>query len=395
MEITNKPGRSFQLIGLSVLCMSAVLGTAGCGELDPAAEDEAIATTEQAIDANWRPWFALPTQTGGFAGDSAVCDAHTFQGNYVVFGRAATGFGVANRFRMSIVERLAPPTPWASLGSATFNSKPACAVLDGLYDLPQNLWNYQKAIVGRSSAQNTLNRYMIRIVKLPPTSPIMPSTVLGWTQISTDTFASAPAAAVAIGISGGTLIVCGRKSDNRLYCNMNVLFVDNTEMPFNQFNWQGYFQLPAMPTGWTPQGDPAIADTTPWLSRVTITTRATNAGQTRFYQMDWDGTTFGTWNQITTVTSGIGSDPGSSVDIINSWGQTIFYRGTDGKIYQGSGLGTVGWSFSPLNNANNTGFSGAPSAAGSLSGWEGENVVVGKKNSQFQTASPCPNPNAC
>lgn len=93
----------------------------------------------------------------------------------------------------------------------------------------------------------------------------------------------------------------------------------------------------------------------------------------------------------------ISSDPALSVDIINGWGATLVFRGSDSKLYEASGLGTVGWSFAAINAAagTNSGFTGTPAMAGSLDGWEGENIVFAKKGGQFQNASPCPTFGGC
>ena len=90
--------------------------------------------------------------------------------------------------------------------------------------------------------------------------------------------------------------------------------------------------------------------------------------------------------------AGVGGDPAISVDLRNGgYIQNTYVRGADGIMYEAESLGPFVGPATPMINNNNSGFSGAPSAAGNLDGWEGNHVVVGRKNGQFHTASPCPN----
>jgi len=371
------------------VCLSALLGAAGCSaEFEAPREEGTIKTEKQAIwGGGWREFTAFPTQTGGFAGDSAVCDAFTFQGGFVAFGRSAS----TNRFRMSITERLLPTTAWADLSTQTFNSKPGCAPLDGLYDLPQGQWNYQKAVVGKNSSTN---QYMIRVVKLGPSSPIVPQTIQTWTSISTAQYVTAPAVTLSTHLNNGPrrgrLAVVGRRSNGRFYVHLNEIDDTNPSQPFNNGNWQSAVQLPALPGTWVAQGDPAVVDSTLVFDGITIMTRATNGGQTRLYAMIWRGPSGFTspWTQEWTLTAG--ADPAISWDWINMT-QTVFARGSGGAIYEADSMGAEIDPFTLLVNQNNTGFIGAPSAVGNLDGWEGNHVLVTRKSdNQFYWASPCP-----
>jgi hypothetical protein len=368
------------------VCLSALLGT-GCGvELEAPRDEGTIRTERQALmGGGWRDFLALPSQSGGFAGDSAVCDAYTFQGGFVAFGRSAE----TGRFRMSITERLIPATAWADVGTQQFNAKPGCAPLDGVYDLPQSQWSYQKAIVGKS---NFTNQYLIRIQKLGPSSPIVPETIQNWTSISSSTYSSAPAVVLSTHlISGprrGRLAVVGRRSNGRLYVHLNELNDANPGQPFSNSNWQPAAQAPALPSGWSAQGDPAVVDGSIIWNAITIMTRATSGSQTRLYGIFWYGPTygFGSWVNMSTLTSG--ADPA-----ISWWNyplQTVFVRGSGGAIYEADGLGPGIDPFTALVNDNNSGFVGAPSAAGNLTSWEGNHVVVARRSdNQFYWASPC------
>jgi hypothetical protein len=385
---------------LGALLSAAAFGTLGCSADAPAPVEE-TGTTTQALGGNWRAFAQLPNQSGGFIGSPAVCNAFNNAGAFIAFGRASN-----NVFRYSLTERLFPSTAWANLGTQTFNSKPACAVLDDLYFDPPHC--YKKVVVGRSGSGAWLNRYLIRTIRVlpgpvdPETNFPLPTTVelmTNWNPIGTTTWSSAPAAAVG----GGALNVCGRRSDNRIWCAASLLDQEDSDFPYTG-TWLAPVQAPALPSPWTAQGDPAIANTEPWLATMTVAVRATRSfpSQTRLFSIsfDPDSGTFGGWFEFPTGTLGISSDPAMDVDKTRGWfdGATIFFRGTDNKIYEASGTANLGWSpFSAINAASNTntGWSGPPGAAGSLDGWEGFHVVVAPKNGQFHASSPCPIEGGC
>jgi hypothetical protein len=339
----------------------------------------------------------MVTQAGGFVGGPAVCNGFNAQGTWLAVGRASN-----NKFRWSIAERLQPQTAWADLGFTTFSSKPACAPLDELWQ--GNPYNYEKALFGKHA---TNGRYYVRIMKVPPglpdpitnnPLPTVPSTVLSWTSISTETWTSAPAATVA----GDALVVCGRRTVagvDAVWCKSNPLAPAQAD-PFNNANWAAAIKAPALPSPWTAQGDPAVANTYPWLGGVTVAVRATrvNPAQTRIYFTVWTGSQFNAWTQFPTGAIGVAADdPAMDVDVLTFAGATLAFRGTDSKLYEGTGLGTVGWTFAAIAAAGNTntGWTGSPALAGSLNGVEGGHVVLGTKSSQFYVAGPCPDPMSC
>jgi hypothetical protein len=388
-------------VHLHALLAMAAFGTAGCGT-DPGVPIEKTATTTQALGGNWRAFQQLPTQSGGFNGSPAVCNAFNNAGAFVAFGRSTS----TSRFRFSLSERIFPATAWADMGTQTFSSKPACAVLDDLYFNPPHC--YKKVVVGRAASGTWANRYLIRTMRIlpgptdPETNlplPATPEMMTNWNPIGTDTWSTAPAAAVG----GGALTVCGRKSDNRVWCKASLLDPEDSDFPYTG-SWLAAVQAPALPSPWAAQGDPAIANTEPWLATMTVAVRATRSfpSQTRLFSIsfDPDSGTFGGWWQFPTGTLGISSDPAMDVDKTRGWfdGATIFFRGTDNRIYEASGTANLGWSpFSAINAANdtNTGWSGPPGAAGSLDGWEGFHAVVAPKNGQFHVSSPCPVEGGC
>jgi hypothetical protein len=385
-------GSARRRVGWSLAIASVAITSAGCS----APSSESIASEQQAIGGNWRAFGQTSsTFSGGLSSDPAVCDAHADSGAWVAFGRAPNNKIYMNFFQKVPFPQIPAESGWLKQTDTTFTLKPACAALDGLYDAPQSQWNYQKIIVARSPAPN--NRYMYRIVKLGPPSQSTPVTIQNWVNIGTAAYVSAPAA----GVINGQLLVCGLRSDARMWCYRNTLNLANPAAPLSAANWLPGLQAPALPSPWVAQGDPAFADTSPWTSQAMIAIRATrtNPSQTLFFFTTWNGSSYSPWVQFPAPPSGvsIGSDPAMSVDIINLWGATLAFRGTDGKIYEGSGIGTVGWSWSAINAAGgtNTGFSGTPAMAGSLNGWEGENLVFARKSGQYWNSSPCPQFGGC
>jgi hypothetical protein len=209
--------------------------------------------------------------------------------------------------------------------------------------LPATQHSYQKAIVGKRSSTNlSINdRYYIRIMRVPPSEgwndeenrplPTVPTMVDNWQRISTDAYASAPAVTVA----AGWLVVLGRRSDNLLYLQMNQLNTANPEDPFDNADWGSAFAVPALPTGWTPQGDPAIANTTDFFGDITIATRARSGSQFRLFWMLYNGSSFGGWQQYSAVSGVVPSDPALAVhvdDFVTPL--SVFFRGTDNPIHR-------------------------------------------------------------
>jgi hypothetical protein len=260
-SLTNSLGTA------QAILFGALLGSVGCGgeamtaegfETEEAATGE-LGTLEQALGGNWRQFTQTPNQSGGFTGDPAVCNAFANQGGWAAIGRSAT----SNKLRWSILQSALPATAWANLGDRVFNSSPACAALDEFYQAPSSQWSYQKAILGRDSSNN---RYYIRVMKIPPgvpdennvPLPTVPRTVLDWTSISNSAYVSGPGAAVV----GGALVVCGKRtvsSSTRAWCKYNTLST-RPSAPFDNSNWTPGAEAPALPSGWTAQGDPAVVN---------------------------------------------------------------------------------------------------------------------------------------
>jgi len=368
-----------------------VLLASACGGIGPDATAE-LGTTSQDVTpdpAGWRAWTPEPTNSGGWTGGPAVCQALTPSGD----GTAIVGRSTNNRYRISMRQFFVEATAFADISTfTTFNSKPACTSLDGVHTLDEGLWNYQLAVLGKSASNN---QFLIKTMKLdtepaffgdPPT---LPTTVVNWTSINSNAYASAPAAAV----SQAALLVVGRRSDNRLYLHRNHLAILLPQTPFDNSSWDPVLQLPALPSGWTAAGDPAIADTQPLIGVVTIVTRATRPGfPTRLYYSLFESaaSTFQAWAQvpITPSTVSVGSDPALEVDRGLGLATLYFRSGTNCatsacRVFQSSGIANLWGEFTQIfdNIAGHSDtFTEAPGAIGDL-GLEPHHMVIARDSS--------------
>jgi hypothetical protein len=116
------------------------------------------------------------------------------------------------------------------------------------------------------------------------------------------------------------------------------------------------------------------------------------------FWISYNGSSFSNWQQYSTVAGVSQSDPALAVHV-NDWVTplSVFFRGTDNKVYGASSFYGSNLPFAPLyvDDGTNAGFSAAPAVAGSLSAWEGEHVVAVMKDGQYHWASPCPIQGGC
>jgi hypothetical protein len=379
------------------VALSALLGLAGCGADANGNMAESsgveIGTQVEAVTtgtAGWRHWGPEPTNASGWAGGPALCSAMTTSGDgYVEVGRDAA----TNRFSIVLRQFFTAATNPVNISSThIFASKPTCANLDQLHQLPDSMWNNQIAVLGRrSSTGPSNNQFFIKVMKLDTEPaffgdpPSQPTEVLPWSSISTNVYASAPAATV----SAAWMMVVGRKSDNRLYLHRNHLFILLPLTPLDNTTWEPVVQVPALPAGWTAVGDPAIADTTPLYNLTTIATRAQSGGVSRIFYITFDpaAVTFGAWQQPSTAGLTVQSDPALEVDLGLGL-LTIYFRAdhptfpvSTNHIYQGSGYANTTWQvFSQVVDADGDDtFIDSPAALGNLM-LEGHHVVAAKKS---------------
>jgi hypothetical protein len=385
-----------RVLGLSA-ALAGLWSLNSCGGVEPTAEE--LGTSAQKVTADpagWRQWTPEPSNSGGWTGGPALCEALTPSGDgYVLVGRSAT----TNRYRIILRQFFTAATSPADISNlTTFNSKPACTSLDGIHTLDSSLWNYQIAVVGKNASNN---QFYIKTMKLdtepaflgdPPTQP---TTVVNWISIDGNQYASAPAAAV----SQAALLVVGRRSDNRLYLHQNHLFILTPIDPFHNSNWEAVRQLPQLPDGYTAAGDPAIADTLPLNGVVTIVTRATKAlAATRLYYNFFDSATgtFQSWAQIpiSPASVTVGSDPAFEVDLGLQLTTLYFRSGTNCasqpcRVFQSSGYVNLWGPFTQIYDGGPAAdtFTDTPAALGNLM-LEGHHIVTARNSSgQFITNS--------
>jgi len=233
--------------------------------------------------------------------------------------------------------------------------------------------------------------YLVNDPYHTPSPPPMPTVQMSWSQISADTYSSAPFVHV---FEQNYMVVGGRRSDNRIYLQVNP-FQWNAATQTYDYNhafWEAPLTTPQLPTGWTAIGDPTIGHLGPNMSgEVRIVTRAQNGSQLKLFSL-W---MFVPWRWIDTVWSEVPAgpsppdgDPALSYerrfweyqddDFPSEYASTLFYKGTDNKIYQASitGTNTLTEPFAAIQNTN--GFIGAPAAIGSTE-LDGGSIVAARK----------------
>jgi len=386
----------------SIAVAAAALGVVGCGAPE-GVWDESTGTITQALSTNWRSWGMSPSDSTGFTDSPAVCPVHKRSdpgaSGVMLLARGRT----SNKFRVSIYEKLRPWMSWTNLsGSPTFNSKPACASLDELNLLPPSSWNNQYAIVGKRSSTTASqnNRFYVQVMKYKGTTfdqqtpPSPPTVVTSWRTISSDSYASAPAAAML----GGNLVVAGRRSDNRIYVHVNPMNTTSTTAPYDHSKWEAAVQTPALPTGWTAIGSPSIGAIGQAIGEGIIATRAQNSrGTVRIYTyymyVPWRTVggfklDQGSWNQLP-ATQVVSSDVALEFEtrIQDRKRTTAYFRSRNAqgvnRIYQASGDGFNWDAFTEVTNPYDTAddytdFANAPGVLGS-SELEGGHIVASRR----------------
>ncbi|HKO46436.1 MAG TPA: hypothetical protein VJV79_01855 [Polyangiaceae bacterium] len=337
---------------------------AACADADgneAANEAEQVGAVGAAVGANaWENAQALPTNANGFEGSPAASLATPAGGLVVARDK------VTNRFRVSTF-RQGPWSAWSDFGTKTFIAKPAVAALDGLYGAAEFTWGHQIAVVGIASD----NQYHIRIGKLDTTPPLTsnPTLVAGhdWTVIPNSTYASPP----AVTVHSGSLLVAGRKANNTLHLHHSVLAITNQSDYFTNV-WGTTVAVPALPSGWVAQGDPAIASLGEANSRIIIVTRAVNNGQKRLYANTWDRNSFFGWVSVPLAGVDMVGEPAVEYGYeLNK--ATVYVKGSDSRFYQSSGLNSSWQPFAAIARGT---FATNPAAAGNFS-TTGHHLVVG------------------
>jgi hypothetical protein len=361
-EVVMNIGLLKRFFSLSFLASSAFVG-AGCAEMD-SGDTEVVNQLEAKATAPLTYYGSgpLPNNANGFEGAPGVSMAG--QTATLVLGRDK----VTNRFRVSYIGG----GPWEDFGSKAFSAKPAVAPLDGLYGSPSFLWSSQVAVVGLASD----SRYYIRIGKLPaPGSSANPTLVAGhdWTAIPNTAYVSAP----AVTVHSGTLVVAGRKSNNRLVLHSSVLAITNQPDFFTNV-WGPTTAVPALPSGWVAQGDPAIASLGDANSRIILVTRAVNSGQKRLYATTWDRTSFSSWVSIPLTGVDLAGDPAVEYSSVPNTA-TVLVRGSDSRMYYNQGLTTWG----TFAFATSYTFATSAGATGNLVDGSTHAFVAGASDNQF------------
>ena len=375
-----------------------VFGAVGCSA-SPATDEQAASVAQPLPVSWWTSWTTNTAVNANNLSSPTVCGAvaNTSPGlsGYIQAGRDLT----TNKYVLAMYSKLQPMLNFTVIpsGSITFNSKPVCAGLDGAST--STITNLV-AFVGKRSSND---RYYIQLMKLSgggylindpyhtPSPPPMPTVQMAWSQISTDTYASAPFVHV---FEQNYMVVGGRRSDNLIYIHVNPFQWNATTQTYDYNNsfWEAPLAAPALPSGWTAIGDPTINHWGPNMSgEVRIVTRAQNGTQLKLFTLwmfvpwRWVGSE---WFEVPAGPSPPDGDPAQSYerrfreyqddDWPDDYAATLFYKGADNKIYQASitGSNTLTEPFGAIQNTN--GFIGAPAAVGSI-GLDGGSILAARK----------------
>lgn len=325
--------------------------------------------------------------------DPAVC--FSFNG-YVVFQRDSS-----NQFKSVTWDsggsnddnRSSKWTTWSPSEdtSRTFNSKPACANLDTADGVMGGTAKEYKLLLAGRGSDNKLYASAAQGNTSGDGSASTPPSVLSkkWTRLDEDkAFASAPAAAAG----GGKIVVVGL-SDNRFYAYVRAL-------PYSGSSWGTAIKAGALPSGWTPQGNPAIAYVLGGINRFMVVTRATDGSVTRFFRAYFDGSSwvkFATspndlWAQLP-MDVAISGDPALAFSTdVNAL--TLYFR-YGAWIVQTTGLDFGLGTTRKIRSSDSPTFSsGGPAGVGMYKDRNGEmaHVVVGRVSNGGLRAAYVPTP---
>ncbi len=389
-----------------MLAIGAVFGCVACGSSAEVPQEQ-VAVSRQAL--SWRPWSALANFSSGFTGSPGLCDARTGKSTDPGFDAAGEAFlgrsASNNRFYILLYQWLHWSTKdgkpasggnWAELGAnvplsiRSFTSKPVCYSLDALHTNAPESFTNQFAVLGKG----TDNKYYISVLKLSnaavpigdTTTPVpLPTVKHDWAAISNDTLDSAP----AVIVTSGLILVVGRKGTG-LKMYVNALTGDQ-QNPYVH-SWQSYVTPPALPSGWTLDGDPAMADTMPLSNEFMIAVRAKNsAGAYKLYYLTTNGSGFQPWVQFPTPNVSPSSEPAVEVDLSTPM-VTMYFRDTSNKIRVGSAPAPYGtWTTFPKILDDTFASDTTPSAIGNTQA-EGNLLVAARKSTDNQIwwAGPVP-----
>jgi hypothetical protein len=171
---------------------------------------------------------------------------------------------------------------------------------------------------------------------------------------------------------------------------------------YNHSTWEAAVQVPALPAGWTATGDPTIGHIGNYAGEVKILTRAVNGAQSKVFSL-WMFVPWrlvdSQWYEFSTGSVAPASDLAMEYEK-RLWPNpetTVYYRGTDGRVYNSTGDGSTWEPFTLVDNANDpndnySDFIGAPGVLGS-SEMEGGHIVAMRRstpNNQYYYSSPVP-----
>ncbi len=379
-SLDNRDTRSLLLkLGVGTLILAA-----GCSaeagdygsveEIDTISSDLANGVGGDPYDG-WTPLSDRSGDPASAVDDPGICFSES---GFVIFQRVSS-----NKFKSVTWDSSGLPaagvfnprlSEWSTWGtsSKTFKSKPACANLDAI-DSDEDR-TFEIVLAGTASNDKIYTSAAQANDSADGSEPNVPTGVTDWTVVSAlRTFAGGP----GIAVGAGKVVVVGRGlSDSLIYAYTRSL-------PYEDGSWSHSVQAPALPSGWTAQGSPAIAYTLANINKFTVMVRATKTGApATFYRAYFDGASWGaSWARALTCCSG---DPAlefsSDVDALTVFGLSPMRGGAD--VVQATGLNVTYGTLRTVRGYELATVIGTPAALGLWEPFEGErrHTVVARKS---------------
>jgi hypothetical protein len=273
----------------------------------------------------------------------------------------------SSRYRTLQWSALSKAPNWATYGTRTFASKPACA-------LRETAAPGQPGIV--LAGKGTDNRiYASPGTMAPLNDPQANPVGASFAAVSNTTYSTGGNPGMASDGFAVALVFMG--TDNR------TIHAHLRQLPYTQNGWSMRITGPALPSGWTAVGSPSVAMAF-WVFRILV--HARNGSQDRLFEIhlvnSGNQSYFSTetgepgqWRQLP-VTGVIHDDP--ALLYSTNWGHQVYFR-SGAQILQTTGSYPLG-DIPPLPVMPSAGvqFASAPAGSADYSFDQGMNIVVAR-----------------
>lgn len=319
-------GRS--LLGAAFLALGATLGcgASGDGDATGSASHESEALQDGNVGSgfiNFKYWSALPT-LAGTSGELSMTDgsAHLFIA--MQRGNGGKYWGISGEGPQN--------GTWGQYDTQLFASPPAIAHVHDDSNGDRRIM-----VVGRGSGSTANDRrlfWSVGIVQLAtPPAFKPPVKSLAFAPVSSDSFNDPYGYPALEATPNGDAYLVYINSDGRVYGHYKASGTNT---------WSAKSQSPALPSGWTPQGTPAIT----WGSNggiATVVVRAKNSSnQYKLFRLYFTGSIFydplgpAVWKELVLPSGSAAVNSNPALEWDDELGlHTVYYQSGD-KIYEAS-----------------------------------------------------------